>query len=145
MLHTAMNSKVIKTIYGVILPVVVILLLLLIASFNSRSQFFGSSGADFILRFVLVVWFCGLYIRLSRISSFSNYPNIKWTKADVGPLEKYYLWGMSVCFGVMCGILTWWLIQWFLPGLSSFAYWIAAINSLIAMLPLMTHYWVLKL
>jgi hypothetical protein len=141
----AMDSKVNKIVYGVVLPIAVIILLLGVASFNSRPRILGSVVSDLIIRFFLTIWFCILYIRLSRISSFSYYPNKKWTKEDVGPLEKYYYWGMSVFFGVVSGIITWWVIQWFLPSLSSFAYMISVINSLIILLPLVTHYWVLKL
>lgn len=90
MLPIAMNSKVIKIMYEVILPVAVVLLLFGIASFNSRPQLLGSASADFIIRFMLTLWFCGLYIRLSRFSSFSFFPNKKWSKSDVGGIEKYF-------------------------------------------------------
>ena len=145
MLKVAMDSKTIKIVYGVVLPIAVIILLLGVASFNSRPRILGSMVSDLFIQFLLTIWFCILYIRLSRISSFSYYPNKKWTKADVGSLEKYFYWGMGVFFGVVCGIITWWVIQWFLPSLSNFAYVISALNSLIIILSLVTHYWVFKL
>jgi hypothetical protein len=140
-----MDSKPLKLVYGVALPLSVIILLLGVASLNSRPHILGSAASDLIIRFLLAIWFSILYIRLSRISSFSYFPNKKWTKADVGALEKYIYWGMSIFFGVVCGIITWSVIQWFLPSLSSFAYVISTANSLMIIFPLLTHYWVLKL
>lgn len=145
MLHHAMNLKIIKTIYGVVLPIVVVLLLLGIASFNSRLQLLGSASADLVIRFLLTLWFCGLYIRLSRISSFSFFPNKKWSKIDVGGLEKYFYIGISFLISLGCGGITWWVIQWFLLYFSDFAFVIAALNSLIVFLPMVTQYWALKL
>lgn len=140
-----MDSKSFKIVYGVALPITVIILLLGFASYNSRLYLLGSIVSDLIIRILLSIWFCGLYIQLSRISTFSYYPHIKWTKADVGRSGKYFYRGMSLFFGAGGGLITWWAIQWFLPGLLSFAYVIAAVNSLIIIFPLVTHYWVLKL
>ena len=145
MLQTAMDSKASRLVYGVVLPIAVILLLFGIASFNNRPQLLGSAALDLIVQFLLTIWFCILYVKLSRISSFSYYPNKRWIKADVGPLEKYFYWGMSAFFSIVCGIITWWVIQWFLQSSSGIAYAISAVNSVIILLPLVTHYWVLKL
>lgn len=146
MLQAVMDSKTCKLVYGLVFPIMVVALLLGVASLNSsRPSVLGSTSSGLIIRCFLTIWFCALYIRLSRISSFSYYPNKKWTKADIGPREKYVYWIMSAVFGIVCGVVTWWLIQWFFPSIASFAYVISAVNCLIIMYPLVTYYWVLKL
>lgn len=145
MFQFAVNSKVIKIIYGVVLPTVVVLLLLGVASFNSRPHLLGSASADFVLRLMLTLWFCGLYIRLSRFSSFSNFPNKRWSKFDVGEREKYFYVGLSFLFSIGCGAITWWIIQWSLPPFSVFASVGGILNGLIILFPMATQYWVLKL
>lgn len=146
MLQTVMDSKTFKIVYGVILPIVVVALLLGVASLSSsRLGVLGSTASDLMIRCFLTIWFCGLYIKLSRISSFGYYPNRKWTKADVGPTEKYIYWIMSLFFGIACGVVTWWIIQWFFPSVASFAYVISTVNCFIIAYPLVTSYWVLKL
>lgn len=145
MFQFAMASKEIKIFYGVVLPAVVVLLLLGVASFNSRPQLLGSALPDFVLRLLLTLWFCGLYIRLSRFSAFSFFPNKKWSKFDVGEKEKYFYIGLSFLFSIGCGVITWWIIQWFLPVISVFASVVAVLNGLIVLFPMATQYWVLKL
>jgi len=144
MLQHTINSKIFKTIYRVILPVSVVVLLLGIASFNRRPQLFGAASADFIIRFMLTLWFCGLYIKLSQFSSFSYYPNKKWSRADVGGIEKYFYIGISFLFSLGCGVIIWWVIQWFFPNLSNFAFAAAVLTSFIVFLPMAAQYWVLK-
>lgn len=145
MLQTAMDSKTIRVVYAMVFPVVMVILLLGVASINNRQRIFGSIASDFVIRCLLTIWFCILYMRLSRISTFSYYPNKKWTKADVGPLEKYYYWAMSVFFSVVCGIITWWIMRWFFLSPPGLTYAVSIANCLIILLPLVTHYWVLKL
>ena len=145
MVQDFVNSKTIKIIYGVIFPIIVITLLLGIASINNRPMLLGSPTSDFILRFIISIWFCVLYIRLSRFSSYRLYPNIKWTKADVGSTEKYFLIGGTIFFSSVCGLITYLVFQWFLPGISNWALVIAAANGLVTLLPMVTQYWVLKL
>ena len=137
-------SKVFRVFYGMIMPITVIVLLLGIASFNDRPRFLGTPAMDLIIRFYLTVCFCVLYVRLSRISSFSYYPNKRWTKEDVGKNEKYFYLGEIVFLSVGFGIVTWWVIRWFFLGSESLAYVISIINSLIIFFPMVTHYWVLK-
>lgn len=144
MLSAVMGSKAIKRLYGVVFPLSAVILLLGVASFNLRPKLLGSSASDLIIRFLLTLWFCILYSRLARISSFSYYPNKKWTKADVGPLEKYNYWALSLFFSVVCGIITWWVTHWFFQSSAGFTYAISVINCLVILMPLVTHYWVLK-
>lgn len=145
MIQNFMNSKVMKIIYKIILPVAVVLFLLGIASFNSRSKLLEAASTDFFIRLLLTLWFSGLYIRLSRFSSFSFFPNKKWSKSDIGGIEKYFYIGISFLFSLGCGVITWWIIRWFFPDFSGSALLIAALSSLIVFLPMATQYWVLKL
>jgi len=140
-----MNSKIIKVLYGIFFPMIVITLLLGIASFNARPRLLGSFASDLTIRLLLCAWFCGLYIRLSRFSSYSIYPNKKWTKEDVGPVEKYFYIGLCFLFSAGCGLITWWVIQQFLPGLSYLTLITVVFNFLIVLLPMVKQYWVLKL
>lgn len=145
MLQVALNSKIVNMIYRLFLPIAGVLLLFGIASYNSRPQLLGSASADFIIRCMVTLWFCGLYIRLSRFSSLSFFSNKKWSKADVGETEKYFYIGFSFLFSLGCGVITWWAIQWFLPNYSGFAIVATVLNTLIVLLPMATQYWVLKL
>lgn len=139
------NFKVVKIVYQIAFPVAVIIVLLGIASSNSRPRLLDSGASDLIIRLMLCIWFCTLYIRLSRISSFSFFPDRKWSKSDVGELEKYFYIGISFLFSLGCGVITRWIIHWFLPDLAGFAFVIAFINCFVIFLPLAVHYWVLKL
>lgn len=147
MIQNAVNSQVFQRIYRVVLPVIVVTLLLGVASINSsnRTPILSSVTFDFVIRVLLSIWFSALFIRLSRFSTYSVYPNRHWTAADVGKLEKYYLIVLSVMFCLGCGILTYWVIKWFFLGNDSLALGIALINSLLVLLPMATQYWVLKL
>lgn len=147
MIRDALNTKVFQSIYRVVLPAIVVSLLLGIASinFSKRTLILSSVTFDFVIRVLLSVWFSTLYIRLSRFSTYSVYPNRHWTAADVGRLEKYYLMALSVLFSLACGILTFWVVQSFFINAASFALGIALINCVIVLLPMITQYWVLKL
>lgn len=145
MIQDIANSKTFQTIYGILFPVIVVTLLLGIASLNSRTLIFRSFAYDFGIRILLSIWFSGLFIRLSRFSTYRVYPNKHWTKADVGKSEKYYLIGQAVLFSVGCGIITFWVTKWFFPFIGSFTFVIALITCLIVLLPLATQYWILKL
>jgi hypothetical protein len=70
------------------------------ASFINRPYILGTFVSDLLIRLFITFWFCGLYIRLSRFSSYSGYRNKKWTKADVKGLEKYFLTVM-ILFSVL--------------------------------------------
>lgn len=145
MLQIGMNSRILKTIYGVFFPITVFLLLLGVASINNRPNILGSAIADFIVRFMLTFWFCGLYRRLSRFSSFSFFPNKKWAKSDVGGTEKYFYLSLSLLFSIGCSVITWWIIRWFFSYFSGFAFIISTLNGFVVFLPLAIQYWVLKL
>jgi hypothetical protein len=131
--------------YLVFMPCITIILLLIVSSIIERPKLFRAEFPDLIIRFLLIVWFCAFYIRLSRISKYSIYPNIKRSKSEVGPIEKYYLIGIGLFIGTVCGLITWWMIKMFVPIFGNLIYFVSVVNSLIIMIPIITHYWVLKL
>jgi hypothetical protein len=61
---------------------------------------------DIVIRVLLCAWFCALYIRLAFIDEYHIYPNIKWTRLDVGPFEKYYYIACGVLFGFGAALVT---------------------------------------
>jgi hypothetical protein len=130
--------------YRTIFPVVVIVSLIGIASINNRQFFLGSVCADFIVRVFLTLWFSILYYRSSNISSFSYFPNIKWTKSDVNGKEKYKIICLSFIFSAICGLVTYMVIIWFISSIFIIGFLVAILNSLLIFLPLLTHYWVFK-
>lgn len=144
MLQIAMDSKTFRVVYGIVFPICILLLLLGIASFTSRPLLFGAIGYDLTLRILISVWFCGIYIQISRVSSFSYYPNLKWTKTDIGPLERYYIWIKIIIFCIAFGVITWWVIHWFFAIPPYLAYLLSVVHSLIIFLPSISNYWVFK-
>lgn len=139
------QKKLIQVFYSLVLPLITILLLLVILSVISRPKVLGSSFGDWLIRFLLCIWFCGLYIRLSRFSEYRIYPNIKWSKTDLGSVEKYFYIGMGLFMGIGCALVTWWTVQTFLPSFAPLASIIAVVNGLIIAFPITTQYWVLRL
>jgi hypothetical protein len=100
---------------------------------------------DIVIRVLLCAWFCALYIRLAFIDEYHIYPNIKWTRLDVGPFEKYYYIACGVLSGFGAALVTNWAIQSYLPVSGIIRLSIVVFNGLIIMLPIASHYWVFKL
>lgn len=139
-----METKPIKIFYGIVLPIVVVILLLGVASFNTRRRI-EPETFDFLQRFLLTLWYIGIFNGLSRISSASYYPNRKWTKSDVGQTEKAILIGFIILFSIIFALITLWPIHKFFSINLYLGYVIAFINGVIVFVPLITHYWVIKL
>jgi hypothetical protein len=127
------------------MPLITVFFLLGISSVISRPMLLGGFIADLIVRFLICIWFCGLYIRLSRFSKYHLYPNIKWSKTDVGSTEKLFYFGVAIFLGLGCTIVTWWTLKTFLPVFSHFVLITAIINGLLISLPIMAQYWIIKL
>ena len=130
-----------RIFYKVILPAVTIISMFGSYPFISNPI----SVSRIIMRVILCIWFCAFYIKLSKISEHSIYPNIKWTKNDVGPKEKYFYITMGIFVGLMCAIITGWTVRFFIPILSDYYIVLAILNGFIIMVPIVSHYWVLKL
>ncbi len=141
MLHIAFSSEAFRKIYGVWLPIIVVVMLLVVASFETRPQSLGAMCANSLIRILLSIWFCGLYIRLSRPDTFSPDPGETWIKSDIDGINKILLFVMAFGLGLVSGIITYWIIRWFLPAFSGIAYGIAALNGLIVFLPMLTNFY----
>jgi hypothetical protein len=139
------SRKYFKIFYRGFMPMLIIVLILGIPSFVERPYLFKAVFFDIMIRIFLTIWFCGIYIGESRFPNASFFPNIKWSKADVGPIEKYFYIGLGILFGVGCALITLWTVQKFLPILSYFSIEIAIFNGLVIILPIVSNYWVFKL
>lgn len=147
MFNNFSTSKVILVFYRILFPILVVILLLLLASINieNRVKILGSTLSDLTIRLLISVWFCALYIRLSKLSQYRIYPNKRWSREDIGTLERHTLSILIIFFGVLCGIATFWTIRWFLPSLSNFALLIAGLNSILILIPMIMQYWIFKI
>lgn len=142
---TNSTNKIIKILYLYLLPFTTAIFLLGISSFIPRAKLFKSDLFDLLIRSLLTIWFCALYIRLSKISTFSIYPNKKWSKSDVGFNEKHIYLSLGIFLGIGGAAITWWMVRTFFPDFQGWRIAVAGLNGLIIMYPLLQHYWVLKL
>ena len=131
--------------YRIILPIITVLFLLIVASFVNRPILFKSIIADFIIRALLTIWFCGIYFRVSNLSKYRIYPNITWTKSDVQSYEKYVYISLIIISGLFLIIITWWVVRIFFPFISNCALPIAILNGVLVTIPAISQYWVFKL
>jgi hypothetical protein len=138
-------KKVSYIFYRFVMPLFTIILLLGVASITTRPKLLGNLYADVIIRAILALWFCGVYLRLSRLSDYRLYKNIEWKKSDVGPVEKYILIGFAIFGGCMGGIFTWGILNTLIPNSSIFVVVSAILIGFVIMRPLVTQYWVLKI
>jgi hypothetical protein len=143
--NQAFMKRVTYIFYRFVMPLITIILLLGVASITTRPKLLGNLYADVIIRVILALWFCGVYLRLSRISDYRLYKNIEWEKTDVGPVEKYILIGFAFFGGCVGGIFTWGILNTLIPNSSTFVIVSAILNGFIIMSPLVTQYWVIKI
>ena len=134
-----------RSIYRIVLPILTIILLIGVSSFNNRSRLFDSIYIDLFVRLFLCYWFCGLYWKLSRFSSYSIYPNIIWKKENLTKKEKTFYIGLGILWGIGSGILTWWSVKFFFPCPLFIRYASSILNAFITSYPMAIQYWVLKL
>jgi len=140
------QGKYFRITYGIVLPIIVIASFLIISSLISRPMFSNNLISDWILRIMFSIFQSSFFIRLSRISEYGGtYPNIRWTKSDVGHGEKYLLIGVGIFTGIMDGLFVLLLIPIYFPFIKDVAFIIALIDSLLIMLPLIGQYWKFKL
>jgi len=145
MLTNFFETRPIKILYGLILPITMTFTLLFVSSIIKRQYLGGSPKTDFFIRFLFCLWFSGVYFRLSRIITYSIYPNIRFSKSDVVGSEKYLYICFFVLLAIGSGFLSWWMTIWFFPLNSIFAGIFAVVNGLIIFLPLVSRYWVFKI
>jgi len=141
-----MIDKKIRAIYRWLFPILFTFLFLGISSFSRRPILFNSPLVDLTLRIIICIWFFGLFFRLSNFSTFSFNPNIHWNKNDLKVHEKIFYIFMIVLFSTGCGLLTWWLVYWFLPFSNVIRFTISIIIFIIIIIyPMLKNYWVLKI
>lgn len=93
-----MRNKAFFVMYRFLLPLFTLGLYIGIASFIRRSLLFNSWLIDILARLVVCFWFTGLYVKLTKLSAFSFYPNKKWTNNDVIGFEKWIYIGLCLFF-----------------------------------------------
>ena len=140
-LQSQIKTSMYKIFYTVVMPLTTVIFLLLI----SPIQLGKISPFYLVIRFLICVWFSGIYIVLAYFSKYRLYPNIQWKKSDVGKTEKWYLLFQGLAFGLACAGITFLVVQKFLPGFGNFRILIALLNGILIAVPLMAHYWILKL
>jgi hypothetical protein len=134
-----------RLFYRIVLPIFTAIILLWAAMPHNRMLLLGSPVADFSIRLLLTLWFCGLYFQLSRISDYTIYPKRKWTREDLSSTEKYVYTGIALLFSLCSSFMAWGLMHWFFPA-STFSPLAAGFIIFGAVsVPLVSHYWVLKL
>jgi hypothetical protein len=62
MFQASTDSKILRLIYGFVLPILTVFVLLGVSSFIERPRILGSIASDLVIRFLLTVWFCVLYL-----------------------------------------------------------------------------------
>lgn len=143
-----MNSRKPETpffrfMYGVGLPVVMAVLLIICASILQRPKI-GGEIFDFLLRCGIFLWFYLVYRRLSRLSTYSFYPDRIWSKEDVTRREKYIFIGKGLLLGFVGGFLTWWSFIKFLNIGEILPIFLGVLNWVIISTPAIKQYWVYK-
>lgn len=135
-----------KIFYMVVMPIVIIFLLLGLSSIIPRKMLLGNGILDLIVRLLLTMWYCTLYIRWARISDYSIYPNVKWSKDDVvDPIEKIIYISVGIFISTGVTIITWWTAVTFLSLAKILGLVVAVLNGIITLYPLIKNYWVLKM
>jgi hypothetical protein len=134
-------QKTIEYFYSIFMPAITIILLFGVSPFVTKQTPIYCG----IVKILLCAWFCTCYIMVSRLSNYGIYPNIRWKKSDVGPMEKYFLISAGVFIGIISAIVTGWTIQIFVPIFGNFFIVVAVLNGLIIMIPIVRQYWVLKM
>lgn len=138
-------DNLISNLYRYLLPAVTIFSLLILAQVTSRPRLAGSGFLDFLVRIMACLWLCITYARLPYLSiKYRPFPGSTSTKADVSSREKVKYICEAIVFGVFFAIMTWGIIDIFLPVFRPIIYLIAVINGLLFSIPLIAQYEVFK-
>jgi hypothetical protein len=106
-----------------------------------RPLFMGSNLIDLAIRIILCIWFCYGYIQLPFLSrGYAFLPRTSWSKADVLLEERIFIIVQIVIFSLLMAVVTWWIIQFFVPALEEHSVIIAILNGFLYLVPLLAQY-----
>jgi len=137
-------KNIVKVVYSYVLPCTILILLLGVSQFIDRPRFFRSEAIDLGLRIIFCLWFIFGYRRLPNISRYRPTSVSTWTKADLDLLEKLAYIGLGILYGILMTLITWWIIQVFLPTFINISIILAIINGLICSIPAIANYHIFK-
>jgi hypothetical protein len=138
-------ESLINIFYKIILPILTVVLLLGVSQIIPRPMFLGSELADLGTRILLCLWLSFGYRGLPKLSSSWLTPNTQWSKGDIGRYETLYYLFLALFFGFLYTVITWWIIEVFVPIFGNFSFIIALFNGVICALPVVIQYEALKL
>jgi hypothetical protein len=136
--------NIIKGIYSYVLPCTILILLLGVSQLIDRPRFLGSSVFDLVVRLLLCLWFVFGYRRLTNISKYRPTSVSRWSKADLDFVEKLFYISLGILYGVLMTLITWWIIQVFLPIFVNISIFISILNGLICSIPAIANYYIFK-
>jgi hypothetical protein len=139
------TSIIYKNVYRFLFPLIIVFLLLFVSSILKRPFFFNSIFIDLMLRIFISVYFGFTFYRLSEISKIGIYPNKKWNRSDVGPIEKYILISVGIVYGIFQGFIFMWAINTFLPNLIDIKVFISVVVGFAISIPIILNYWIIKI
>ena len=134
-----MQKKLLGSIYSVALPGGILFLLLYYSPIIERPYLGDSKAFDFMARFWFSISLCIIYVLVSRV--YARYDNKNVLNAndsgDIAP-EKNQCKMAAIVLGILMVVLSWWVLNVFLPIFNSpVALLIAFGNGIIISLPLL--------
>jgi hypothetical protein len=134
-------SNPIRIFYTRAMPGIAILLILVLPQFIVRPQYQGSGIVDFIGRAFLCLWLCRGYISMPNTQAkYSPFIIFDWSEADMTKTKRVFLIVLVVIYCIAIGFITYWAVGSILPIYSQFLFFIAFINGLIFLVPLLSQY-----
>ena len=138
MKNSELSSRVIRVLYGFVLPAFAIVLLLAISQIMKRSWLLGSFGLDLFARIWVAFSFCFLYLRLSDLDKYMF--RVYRVETDHSNDDALPLNWRNVFWGILLGVLsipfTWWVIKFFLPSFSAIGGLLAFLHGLLLSIPM---------
>ena|SRR5215211_3108282 len=138
MQNSEISLRLIRVLYGFVLPAFIVLFLLIVSQFMKRPWFLSSFGLDLFARIWVTLSFFSLYVRLSDLDKymFKVYRiEIDHSNDDALPLNwRNVFWG--VLLGAVSIPFTWWIIQFFLPSFSGIGGLLAFLHGLLISIPM---------
>jgi len=138
MKNSKMSSRVIRVLYGLVLPAFAIALLLIVSQIMKRPLFLDSFGLDLFARIWIAFSFCLLYLRLSDLDRYMF--RVYRIQINHSNDDELSLNWRNVFWGVLLGVVsvpfTWWIIRFFLPGFSGMGGLLAFLHGLLLSIPM---------